>query len=125
MRVGSAPKYWKARTGKVENLVGYTRRNFMVPIPRASNWEGLNAHLKADCRERRQRRLRGHAETIGERFQRDCAAMLPLPAAPFEPCERVTARVSSLSLVRYRTNDYSVPTPLAIARCWSRATCIK
>jgi hypothetical protein len=36
--------------------------------------------------------------------------MLPLPAAPYEPCEKVTARVNSLALVRYRTNDYSVPT---------------
>ena len=36
--------------------------------------------------------------------------MLPLPAAPYEACEKVSTRVSSLSLVRYRTNDYSVPT---------------
>ena len=28
----------------------------------------------------------------------------------YDPCEKITARVSSLSLVRYRTNDYSVPT---------------
>ena len=96
--------------GKVENLVGYARRNFMVPIPRASSWEELNAHLEADCRVRGERRLRGHTETIGERFQRDCAAMLPLPAVPYEPCEKVNTRVNSLSLVRYRTNDYSVPT---------------
>jgi len=96
--------------GKVENLVGYARRNFMVPVPRASSWEELNAHLEADCRVRGERRLRGHTETIGERFQRDCAAMLPLPAVPYEPCEKVNTRVNSLSLVRYRTNDYSVPT---------------
>jgi len=96
--------------GKVENLVGCARRNFMVPIPRASSWEELNAHLEADCRQRRERRLRGQTETIGERFQRDRAAMLLLPSATFEPCEKVTARVSSLALVRYRTNDYSVPT---------------
>ncbi len=96
--------------GKVENLVGYARRNFMVPVPRAASWEELNAQLEADCRARRQRRLRGHAESIGERFARDLAAMLPLPAAPYEACEKVTARVSSLSLVRYRANDYSVPT---------------
>ena len=96
--------------GKVENLVGNARRNFMVPIPRASSWEELNAHLEADCRVRGERRLRGHTETIGERFQRDCAAMLPLPAVPYEPCEKVNTRVNSLSLVRYRTNDYSVPT---------------
>jgi hypothetical protein len=96
--------------GKVENLVGYARRNFMVPIPRASSWEELNAQLEADCRQRRQRRLRGYSETIGERFERDRAAMLSLPVAPYEACEKVTARVNSLSLVRYRTNDYSVPT---------------
>ena len=96
--------------GAVENLVGVARRNFMVPIPHAPSWEELNSKLEADCRQRRQRRLRGHAETIGERFARDRAAMLPLPAAPYQACEKITARVSSLSLVRYRTNDYSVPT---------------
>src|SRR3981081_1584860 len=67
--------------GKVEGLVGYARRNFMGPIPRASSWEELNARLEADCRKRRERRLRGHTETIGERFERDRAALLPLPAA--------------------------------------------
>jgi hypothetical protein len=96
--------------GAVENLIGFARRNFMVPIPHAASWEELNAHFEADCRVRRQRRLRGHAETIGERFERDRVTMLPLPLAPYEACEKVTARVSSLSLVRYRTNDYSVPT---------------
>jgi hypothetical protein len=42
----------------------------------------LNAHLEAECRKRRERILRGHTETIGERFERDRAVMLPLPAAP-------------------------------------------
>ena len=96
--------------GKIENLVGVARRNFMVPIPHAASWEDLNAQLEADCRRRRERRLRGHTETIGERFERDRAAMLPLPPTPYEACEKVTVRVSSLSLVRYHTNDYSVPT---------------
>ena len=96
--------------GKIENLVGYARRNFMVPIPHAASWEELNAKLESDCRRRRKQRLRGHTETIDERFARDRAAMLPLPPAPYEACEKVAARVNSLSLVRYRTNDYSVPT---------------
>jgi len=96
--------------GKVEGLVGYARRNFMVPIPRVSSWEELNAYLEAQCRQRRERRLRGHTETIGERFKRDRAAFLPLPAAPYEACDQVATRVSSLALVRYRGNDYSAPT---------------
>lgn len=96
--------------GKVENLVGYARRNFMVPIPRAASWEALNDQLVRDAMARRAQRLRGHKETIGERFARDQAALLPLPASRFEACDRAAVRVSSISLVRYKTNDYSVPT---------------
>ena len=90
--------------GKVEGLVGYARR--------------LNAHLERQCRKRRERRLRGHTETIGERFERDRAELLPLPAAPYEACEKISARVSSLSLVRYRGNDYSVPTEYGHRQVW-------
>jgi transposase len=104
--------------GKVEGLIGYARRNFMVPIPRASSWQELNVHLEAECRKRRLRRLRGHTETIGERFERDHAAMLPLPAVPYEACEKIAGRVSSLSLVRYRSNDYSVPTQYGHRQVW-------
>ncbi len=96
--------------GKVEGLVGYARRNFMVPIPRFPSWEALNEYLEARCRKNRERRLRRHSETIGERFERDRQAFLPLPAVPYEACDKHTTRVTSLSLVRYRTNDYSVPT---------------
>src|ERR1700694_2650611 len=91
-------------------LVGYARRNFMVPIPRAASFAELNAKLLEHCRRRLGDRLRGHDETIGERLVRDQAALLPLPATPYEACEKKAARVSSLSLVRYRGNDYSVPT---------------
>ena len=96
--------------GKVEGLVGYARRNFLVPIPRVNSWEEFNERLLEQCRERRARRLRGHQETIGERWERDRAAFLPLPASAYEACEKRVARVSSMSLVRYRRNDYSVPT---------------
>ena len=96
--------------GKVEGLVGYIRRNFLVPIPRVASWEELNQRLLEACRERRARKLRGYQEAIGERFERDRAAFLPLPASEYEACEKRVARVSSMSLVRYRTNDYSVPT---------------
>lgn len=96
--------------GKVEGLVGYARRNFMVPIPRAAGFPELNAQLIDYCRRRLTDRLRGHDDTIGERLVRDREAFLPLPAAPYQPCEKRPARVSSLSLVRYRGNDYSVPT---------------
>ena len=96
--------------GKVEGLVGYARRNFFVPVPRGASWDALNADVERQCRARRGQRLRRHTETIGERFARDRAALLPLPPVPYEACDTRPTRVTSLSLVRDRRNDYSVPT---------------
>lgn len=95
--------------GNVEGLVGYARRNFMVPVPRATSWEELNGGLLEQCRRRRERKMWGHEETIAQRFERDREKLLPLPAAPYEACQKRTTRVSSQALVRFETNDYSVP----------------
>ena len=95
--------------GKVEGSVGYARRNFMVPIPRFANWDAFNEWLLEKCIERRKTRLRGHEEAIGERFEQDKAALLPLPPVPFEACVEESTRVRSTSLVRFKTCDYSVP----------------
>lgn len=108
------PRFARPRTGndkgKVEGAVGLTRRHSFVPMPRVQSWEELNAFLEQRCRKRHERRLRRHHETIGQRLKRDRAALLPLPSVPYEACEKLVTRVTSLSLVRYRNNDYSVPT---------------
>ena len=95
--------------GKVEGMVGYMRRNFLVPVPSFESFEALNAHLERRCLARMDARLRGHSGSIGQRMERDLEALLPLPEAPYDACENQAGRVSSLSLVRYRTNDYSAP----------------
>ena len=64
--------------------------------------------------------LRGHSETIGERLQRDLEAMMPQPPAPFDACDQTTGRVSSQALVRYKTNDYSVPVSYSHRDVWIR-----
>ena len=96
--------------GKVEGLVKWSRATFMVPIPQAASFDELNARFAAGCRARQGDHAARHAETIGERLVADTVALRPLPALPLEPCEKRMARVSSTALVRYRTNDYSVPT---------------
>jgi hypothetical protein len=50
--------------------------------------------------------LRGHTASIAERMQADLAAFMKLPPAPYDACDKVNVRVSSLSLVRYKNNDY-------------------
>jgi transposase len=96
--------------GNVEGLVGYARRNFLVPVPHEVSWERLNMHLREQCVQRRERKLWGYTETIAERFKWDQERLLPLPPAPLEACQQRTTRASSQALVRYETNDYSVPT---------------
>jgi transposase len=96
--------------GKVEGLVKYARSNFMTPIPVAASFAELNAMLAELCRRRQDDRAGRHAQPIGERLVADLGALRPLPAVPLEPCEKRGGRVSSTALVRYRSNDYSVPT---------------
>ena len=96
--------------GKVEGLVKYARANFMTPIPTAASFDALNAMLADRCRARQDEHAGRHATTIGERLVADLEALRALPAVPLEPCEKRAARVSSTALVRYRCNDYSVPT---------------
>jgi transposase len=49
--------------GKVEGLIGWTRRNLLMPVPRAVSLLALNEQLLEGCRTRLGDRLRGHDET--------------------------------------------------------------
>jgi hypothetical protein len=51
--------------------------------------------------------VRGHSEPIGERLMRDLDALMVLPAVPYDACEKVSTRATSISMVRYRNNDYT------------------
>jgi hypothetical protein len=106
--------------GKVEGLVGYARRNFMTPLPRFESWDAFNAHLEEQCRKRQGDILRGHRESIGERLERDREALTALPPTPFDACDKQGTRVNSLSLVRYRNNDYSAPVAYGHQEVWVR-----
>jgi transposase len=96
--------------GKVEGLVKHARLNYLTPVPHAPSIDALNAKLVDRCLSRQAERAGRYEQTIGERLVADKAVLRELPAAPFEACHKCPTRVSSVSLVRYRTNDYSVPT---------------
>lgn len=99
--------------GHVENLVGYSRRNFLVPVPEFASFAELNRHLTASCLADFDRRVRGKTATKAELLEVDRAAMLALPVESFEARRVVHAGANSLSLVRFDCNDYSVPTAFA------------
>ena len=96
--------------GKVEGLVGFVRRNYLVPLPHAVSFTALNEQLLADCRRRLGDRLRGHDATIGARPRRDdrCAA---------GPRPGVLPRAAWVALRRVREADgagqFAVPGALS------------
>lgn len=100
--------------GHVETRVGFARRNFLVPVPAVhGGLEPLNARFRADCLDDLSRGLRGKPATKAELLAEGRAAMLPLPAEAFLAARVEQPTADSLSLVRFDTNDYSVPTACA------------
>lgn len=96
MPAGTGPE-----KGAAENLVGYVRRNALVPVPAVSSWDDLNLHLLAWCEGERAR--------LGEKWEAERRGLRPLPATPFRCALTHLAPVSRLSLVTVDRNRYSVP----------------
>lgn len=87
--------------GAVENLVGYVRRNALVPVPAFPSWAALNAHLLEWCAKERTR--------LREVWVKEQRGLRPLPTHPFRCALTRLVPVSSLSLVSFDRNRYSVP----------------
>jgi len=96
--------------GGVENMVGYIRRNFMVPIPTFDTIDAFNDYLSQCCTGVQKSVKRGHTKTVKERLAEE--VFLPLPAVPYEAFRLQSGVISSQGLVRFANNDYSVPVNL-------------
>jgi transposase len=99
--------------GVVEGIVKFARLNFLVPVPQVRDLDELNAMLRKMCREDMKRRLRGKTGTKAKLFEQDHKSFLELPATAFDACRKQPTRANSLSLVRFDSNDYSVPVAYA------------
>lgn len=80
--------------GNVENKVGYLRRNELVPVPRFSSLLEKNRELLESCDKDMEREHYddGSGRLISELFEADRAALLPLPAVPYDTSLYTTAR---------------------------------
>ena len=95
--------------GSVENLVGYARRTYFVPIPEAASFAELNAVLLERCRSDQQRVMAGRACSIADLLAAERPQLVALPVYPVEVGELREVLVRSTGRVRFETNDYSVP----------------
>ena len=96
--------------GVVEGSVKYSRLNFMVPVPQVKDYDELNRFLRDCCQSDLNRILRGKRSlTKRQLLMEDCMSAIALPDDKFDYRKTTSTFVSSESLVRYDTNDYSVP----------------
>ncbi|HZR41090.1 MAG TPA: IS21 family transposase, partial [Ktedonobacteraceae bacterium] len=95
--------------GGVEASVGFSRRNFFVPIPTAASFEELNRQLVACCLKDDSRRVSRQVETIGQMWEHERPLLRSLPPFAYDCCVTTQARLNGYSLVTYETNRYSVP----------------
>lgn len=99
--------------GVVEATVKFARLKYFVPVPQVRDLGVLNERLVEQCRGDLGRTVRGQSASKGVLLAEDQAAFVPLPAVPFDACRKWQTRANSRSLVRFDTNDYSVPTAYA------------
>ena len=95
--------------GLVEGLVGWARRNLLVPIPRIDSISKLNELLLERCKKYEAHSIKGKPNTVGVMYQLEKDTLRPLPKYIFETAKCMNARVNAFSTVRFRTNSYSVP----------------
>lgn len=95
--------------GLIENLVGWSRRNMLVPVPKVNTIDELNQILYESCLKYRAHQIKGHTMTVGEMYDIEKSILMPLPPYTYDPAKSVTPRVNEYSLIRFDRNSYSVP----------------
>lgn len=99
--------------GSVENLVGYVRRNALVPVRDFASYDHLNQHLAAWCEKEKMRHK--------EEFELDRAHLKNLPPSPFKAAVGRFVGANRLSLINFDRNRYSVPCRFVGQSLWLEA----
>ena len=102
--------------GGVEGAVGFSRRNFLVPLPEGDSVEELNALLLLRCLNYGQHTIAGRDATVDELFEQERDQLLPLPAVSYDNVQVTSGRVDKYATVIVDKNRYSVPSHLAGAK---------
>ena len=99
--------------GGVEGLVGYARRNYMVPIPEAANLEELNEKVLRQCIAYGEHKMASRDRTVNELYEEEKAHLLALPEAAFTNIQTSGGRADKYATVIVDKNRYSVPSRYA------------
>ena len=101
--------------GGVEGEGGQFRRNYLVPVPKAHDLEGLNRLLKSGSLEEQNRIIAGRSQTIGAAMLAEREHLLPLVEEGFDLAALHFPQVNQSGCVKVLTNFYSTPLPVGTA----------
>lgn len=90
-------------------------------MPEVADFDELNHHLAAACREDDLRMVTRSDQSIGDRWAAERPHLRPRPAHPFACYKSVEATLNGYGLVTFDTNRYSVPADQARKRLTVRA----
>jgi transposase len=107
--------------GSVENKVGYTRRNHLVPIPEFNDIREFNCQLLKKCDQDMQRNHYKKPGTIAQLFEEDKKALNPLPTVPYEVYRLKRVKADNYGKVKFDNKRYSSSPAFAGCQLWIKA----
>ena len=99
--------------GNVENKVGYSRRNFFVPVPTIEDFDVFNKQLFALCEKDAERLHYRHNVPIRELWEEEKQKLLYLPEYEYEVFRLESVRLNKYGYATIETNNYGLSPELA------------
>jgi transposase len=95
--------------GGVEGLVGFARRNYMVPVPEVESLTELNEKVLKQCLIYGNHKMDGRELKVNDLYEEEKRHLLPLPGAVFSNVQTHDGRADKYATVIVDKNRYSVP----------------
>ena len=94
--------------GNVENKVGYTRRNMLVPVPVITDFDAFNEELLRLCDEDHERDHYEQGTSLRELWDEEKCRLLTLPEYEYEVFRYESLRVDKWGFIRVDTSKYGL-----------------
>lgn len=95
--------------GGVEGLVGFARRNYMVPVPEAESLEALNEAILKQCLAYGSHTMAGRDQSVDARYEHEKGSLLSLPDVAYSNTHAHEGRGDKYGTVIVDKNRYSIP----------------
>lgn len=99
--------------GNVENKVGYSRRNFLVPVPTITDFEAFNEQLWTLCEQDMDRPHYKKKSSIRQLWEEERKRLLVLPPHEYHIFRYESARINNYGYVTVDGNSYGITPELA------------